>query len=161
MARPSFSLLSDPGHFIALAGGTGLAPKAPGTVGTLAGVGLYVVLSGLDRWPYVALVGLMFLVGVPICGRTARVLGKHDHPAIVWDECVGYLAAMTVANGGIRDIIIGFCAFRFFDIVKPWPIRQLDAMVPGGLGVMLDDLFAAVYTGFFLVLFKYISYSYI
>lgn len=158
--KPSLRLLRDPGHFIALGGGTGLAPKAPGTFGTLAGIGLYLVCSHLDPVPYLALVTLMFWVGVPICDRTSRTLGKHDHPAIVWDECVGFLFAMVLADGGIFDIVSGFCAFRFFDIVKPWPIKQLDACVPGGFGIMLDDLLAAIYSIFVLELFSYISYSY-
>jgi phosphatidylglycerophosphatase A len=158
--EPSFRLLRDPGHFIALGGGLGLAPWAPGTAGTVAGVGLYLVCAELEPLPYLALTGLMFCLGVPICDRTAKVLGEHDHPAIVWDECVGYMATMAAASGGVLDVVAGFCVFRFFDIVKPWPVRQFDTRVPGGLGIMLDDLLAAVYAGFFLELFKYLSYAY-
>ncbi len=93
----------------------------------------------------VLVVALMFGAGVWLCGESARRLGAHDHPAIVWDEIVGYLALMLVLPGGWAWAAAGFVVFRFFDILKPWPIRQLDHGVPGGFGIMLDDVVAAAW----------------
>ena len=94
---------------------------------------------------YLALLALGFVVGIWLCGRTARVLGTHDHPAIVWDEIVGYLATMALRPATGAWPIIGFALFRLFDIAKPWPIAWLDRRVPGGFGIMVDDLLAAAY----------------
>ena len=145
MSRLSPRLLRDPVHFFALGFGAGLAPRAPGTAGTLVGVLLDPLLRPLGLELRVLVVVLMFAFGVWICGESARRLGAHDHPAIVWDEIVGYLALMLVLPGGWAWALAGFVVFRFFDIVKPWPIRQLDHGVGGGLGIMLDDVMAAVW----------------
>jgi len=153
-------LLRDPGHFLALGAGAGLMPKGPGTAGTLVGVMVYWALAGLDKTVYLGVVALLFLVGIPLCRRTAEAMGKHDHPAIVWDEIVGYLATMAFIVPSVRGALIAFVAFRIFDIFKPWPIGELDRRVPGGLGIMLDDLLAAVYAGAVLVFIEYLSYSY-
>ena len=75
----------------------------------------------------------------------SRRLGRPDPPQVVWDEVVGYLACMLAAPPGWYWVVAGFLAFRFFDIVKPWPIAWLDRRVPGGQGIMVDDLAAAVY----------------
>jgi phosphatidylglycerophosphatase A len=143
--RLSPSLLRDPVHFFALGFGSGLAPRAPGTAGTLVGVLLDPVLRPLGLEWRVAVVALMFVVGVWLCGESARRLGAHDHPGIVWDEIVGYLALMLVLPAGWGWTLAGFVVFRFFDIVKPWPIRQLDHGVGGGFGIMLDDVMAAAW----------------
>jgi len=145
VSRLSPRLLRDPVHFFALGFGAGLAPRAPGTAGTLVGVLLDPLLRPLGLELRVLVVVLMFAFGVWICGESARRLGAHDHPAIVWDEIVGYLALMLVLPGGWAWALAGFVVFRFFDIVKPWPIRQLDHGVGGGLGIMLDDVMAAVW----------------
>ena len=157
--RPDWTWLRDPGHFLALGAGSGLAPRAPGTFGSLVGVGVYLVLAPLGPSVCAVALGLMFLVGVPICARTARALGVHDHPAIVWDEVVGVFLTLVCGSGGWLATGVGFVLFRIFDIWKPWPVRWADARVPGGLGVMVDDLLAAVYAGAGLALFEYISYS--
>lgn len=138
-------VLRDPVHFFALGFGTGLAPWAPGTAGTLVGVLLDPLLRPLGLELRVLLVALMFGAGVWLCGASARRLGVHDHPAIVWDEIVGYLALMLVVPAGWGWALAGFVVFRFFDIVKPWPIRQLDHGVGGGLGIMVDDVMAAAW----------------
>jgi phosphatidylglycerophosphatase A len=156
-SRVPASLLRDPGHFIALGGGSGLAPRAPGTFGTLAGLLLYWPLAGLEPAWYFAVCGVLFVAGVPICSRTARALKCHDHPGIVWDECVGILVTLGCGRPGLVTLGLGFLLFRLFDIWKPWPIRLLDARVSGGLGIMLDDLAAAGYAGTGLLLFEYIS----
>lgn len=151
-------LLRDPGHFLALGGGSGLVPKGPGTAGTVVGVGFYALLVGLDKPAYFGLLIALFLVGIPLCERTANAMGVHDHPAIVWDEIVGYLLTMSLVAPSIKAALIGFIAFRIFDIFKPWPINVLDRSVSGGLGIMLDDLLAAVYAAIFLAFIEYLSY---
>jgi len=139
-------LLLNPVHFLALGFGTGCVPKAPGTVGTLAGVLLYLLVQDLPWVYYLSLVCLLYLVGIWICSYTAKALGVHDHPAIVWDEIVGYLVTMFCAPTGWLWIIGGFVLFRIFDIWKPWPIRLLDKHVKGGNGVMVDDLLAGIFS---------------
>ena len=145
MTGLSARLLRDPVHFLALGFGSGLAPRAPGTAGTLVGVLLDPVLRPLGIELRVLVVALMFGAGIWLCGESARRLGTHDHPGIVWDEIVGYLALMLVVPAGWPWALGGFVVFRFFDIVKPWPIRQLDHGVRGGLGIMLDDMMAAAW----------------
>jgi phosphatidylglycerophosphatase A len=153
--RLSPALLRDPVHLFALGFGSGLAPKAPGTAGTLVGVLLDPVLRLLGLEWRVAVVALMFVVGVWLCGESARRLGAHDHPGIVWDEIVGYLALMLVLPAGWGWALAGFVVFRFFDIVKPWPIRQLDHGVGGGFGIMLDDVMAAAWGALVLLGVKF------
>jgi phosphatidylglycerophosphatase A len=137
-------LLRHPAGFAAFGFGSGLVPVAPGTAGTLVAVPLYLLLRELPLAGYLAVIALLFLVGVPVCAHAARQLGVHDHPAIVWDEIVGYLVTMSAAPPGLVWIIAGFVLFRCFDILKPWPIRWCDRRVPGGFGIMLDDLLAGV-----------------
>ncbi|MBI4692815.1 MAG: phosphatidylglycerophosphatase A [Gammaproteobacteria bacterium] len=157
--RVPVALLRDPGHFLALGFGAGLAPRAPGTFGTLAGLLVYWPLAGLDRPWYFAFCAVLFVVGVPICSRTARALRCHDHPGIVWDEVVGILVTLGCGGHGLASVAVGFTLFRLFDIWKPWPVRVCDANVRGGLGIMLDDVAAAIYAGAGLTLFEYISWS--
>jgi phosphatidylglycerophosphatase A len=145
MTPVSPRLLRDPVHFFALGFGSGLAPRAPGTAGTLVGVLLDPLLRPLGLELRILVVALMFGLGVWLCGASARRLGVHDHPAIVWDEIVGYLALMLVVPAGWGWAMAGFVVFRFFDIVKPWPIRQLDHGVKGGVGIMVDDVMAAAW----------------
>jgi phosphatidylglycerophosphatase A len=102
-------------------------------------------MQPLALMPYLAVVALLFLVGIPICAHTANRLGVHDHPGIVWDEIVGYLVTMAFAPAGWLWVAAGFVLFRLFDIVKPWPIRWCDRKVHGGFGIMLDDLLAGVF----------------
>lgn len=148
-------LLRDPVHFLALGFGSGLAPWAPGTAGTLVGVLLDPLLRPLGLELRVLAVALMFGAGVWLCGESARRLGVHDHPAIVWDEIVGYLALMLVVPAGWGWALAGFVVFRCFDIVKPWPIRQLDHGVGGGLGIMVDDVMAAAWGAVVLLGFRF------
>ena len=133
-----------PHHWLAYGFGSGLSPWAPGTVGTAAAIPLYLLLRPLPLVWYLAVLVGMFLIGIWACGKTARELNAHDPSAIVWDEFLGYLLTMTAAPTGWQWVVLGFALFRFFDILKPWPIRELDRRVKGGLGVMLDDLAAGV-----------------
>jgi phosphatidylglycerophosphatase A len=137
-------LLRHPLDFLALGFGSGLVPRAPGTAGTVAAIPLYLVLQSLTWQVYLPRVAVLFLVGIPICAHTARRLGVHDHPGIVWDEIVGYLVTMAFAPPGWMWVLAGFVLFRFFDVLKPWPIRWFDRRVGGGFGIMVDDLLAGV-----------------
>ncbi len=134
-----------PVRCLAFGFGSGLSPHAPGTAGTLVAVPLYLLLSLLPESVYAALILLAFVAGIYLCGRTARDLEVHDHPGIVWDEFVGYWITMLAAPSGWTWLLFGFVLFRLFDIVKPWPIRRIDHSVPGGLGIMLDDVLAGCY----------------
>jgi len=131
--------LGDPVHLLAAGFGTGLAPRAPGTAGTVPGVVLYLALAELPLAAYLAVTAALFAAGVWICARAAEDLRHHDHPGIVFDEMIGYLVAMAGAPQGWPWVLAGFVLFRAFDILKPWPISVLDRRVKGGLGIMLDD----------------------
>ncbi|MCX7946902.1 MAG: phosphatidylglycerophosphatase A [Hydrogenophilus sp.] len=140
-----------PHHWIAFGLGSGLAPWAPGTFGTLAAIPLYLLLSPLAWIDYLIVVGILTLIGIWACDLTARELGTKDPPAIVWDEFIGFLLTMSVvpsawltAPWGWLWILAGFAAFRLFDIWKPWPIRLIDERMHGGLGIMLDDILAGL-----------------
>ena len=137
-------LLRHPVDLLALGFGSGLLPRAPGTAGTIVAIPLYLVMQSLALPVYVLLVAVLFLLGIPICAHTAKRLGVHDHPGIVWDEIVGYLVTMTFAPTGWLWVLAGFLLFRFFDVLKPWPIRWLDRRVGGGFGIMVDDLLAGI-----------------
>ena len=142
---PAFrELLARPHHLLAFGLGSGLAPRAPGTAGTLAAIPLYLSLSPLSLPLYVAVVVLVSVLGVWLCGATAREIGVHDHPGIVWDEWAGYLLTMTAAPPGWMWVLAGFVLFRLFDIVKPWPVGWADRRLGGGLGIMLDDILAGL-----------------
>ena len=137
--------LKNPVHFLALGFGSGCIPKLPGTAGSLVGVLFYFFISPLPVTYYAGIVLVLFLAGIWLCDRTARDLGVHDHPAIVWDEIVGYLVTMIYAPQGWIWMIAGFILFRLFDIWKPWPINRIDKSVTGGLGIMLDDVIAGIF----------------
>ena len=135
----------DPVQLAATAFGAGLAPRAPGTFGTLAAVPLYLLLAPLPLHHYLLAVALVVALGIPICHVASRRMGVSDHPAIVWDEVAGYLLTMAAAPAGWVWVVAGFLLFRLFDIAKPWPVCVADRRVHGGLGIMLDDLLAAGY----------------
>ena len=137
-------LLRHPADLLALGFGSGLAPVAPGTAGTVVAIPLYFLLQPLALHIYLMLVTGLFLIGIPLCAHTARRLGVHDHPGIVWDEIVGYLVTMTFAPPGWLWIVAGFVLFRLFYVLKPWPIKWLDRKVGGGFGIMVDDLLAGI-----------------
>lgn len=143
--QPISISLKDPVHFLAFGFGSGLAPKAPGTFGTLAAVPLYLGLVQLPFGVYLAALAVALVAGVWICGESARRIGVHDHSGIVWDEVAGYLLTMVLFVPSAVSICAGFLAFRLFDVVKPWPIGWLDQRVHGGLGIMLDDVVAALF----------------
>jgi len=145
-------LLSHPAHFVALGLGSGLAPRAPGTFGTLAAFPIYYLLDagmravGPGDAGMLVVALLFFVLGVWACGRTGRDIGVADHGGMVWDEIVAFLLVLIVAPEGPWWRVAAFVLFRFFDIVKPPPIRHFDRKWKGGFGVMFDDILAAFYT---------------
>lgn len=148
-------LLSHPAHFIALGLGSGLAKKAPGTWGTLAALPLYALLNaGLNpQWIAMLCVPVFFL-GAWAAGKTCADLGVEDYGGVVIDEIVAMWLVLALAPATPTGWLGAFVLFRIFDIAKPWPIGWLDARIPGGLGVMLDDLLAAVYSILVLLIFQ-------
>ena len=146
MKKINSSLLKNPIHFLALGFGSGLSPVAPGTFGTLAAIPIYLILVlSINSTVYLLIVVLLALLGFWLCGKSAEDLGVHDHPGIVWDEIVGFLITMYLAPLSWLWIVVGFCLFRLFDIIKPWPISKLDREVGGGVGIMLDDIVAGIF----------------
>lgn len=144
-ARVPAKLLLNPAHLLSLGFGSGLSPKMPGTMGTVIGVGLYLLLPELDWKIFLGLIITSFITGVFLCGYTAKVLNVHDHPGIVWDEIVGYFITMFMVPKTWIWILSGFVLFRIFDIWKPWPISLADKHLKGGLGIMLDDVIAGIF----------------
>ena len=138
------AILSNPIHLLAFGFGSGLSPKAPGTVGTVVAVLIYLLLPAMSALVYAGLVVLAFVLGIWLCGKTADDLGVHDHGGIVWDEFVGYWITMFMAPAGLIWVIVGFLLFRLLDIFKPWPIKWADKELSGGLGIMLDDVLAGI-----------------
>ncbi|CAM2938588.1 phosphatidylglycerophosphatase A [Legionella worsleiensis] len=134
----------DPAYFIAFGFGSGLMPVAPGTWGTLAAVPLYLLMMNTHWGVYLFLTVLAFVLGVWVSDKVSSDLGVHDYKGIVWDEVVGYLLTMFLVPQGVFWMIAGFILFRLFDIWKPQPIRYLDQKIHGGLGIMIDDVAAAV-----------------
>ena len=145
------AVLRNPVHLLATGLGVGLSPYAPGTVGSLLAL---VPCFWIVGWPWqwqAALAAIVFVAGIFVCGSSAARLGAHDHPAIVLDEVAAMLMLMLVVPSPWPWLVIAFVLFRFFDIVKPWPIREMDHRLSGGLGIMLDDQMAAVYTAICLI----------
>lgn len=130
--------------FLGLGFGSGLSPKAPGTLGTVAAIPLYWLLSGTSPTLYIGITIALFLAGIHICHVTEQKIGIQDHSGIVWDEVVGLLVTMTFVTPSWATLLVGFLSFRLFDVLKPWPIRWFDRKVHGGFGIMLDDLIAAL-----------------
>ncbi len=148
------ALLRDPVHLLALGFGSGLAPIAPGTFGSIVGL-----LFGLALAPFglpiaLAVTVVLTLAGIWICGESARKLGVHDHPAIVWDEVAGMMLTLLAAPATWWGSLLAFGLFRLFDIWKPWPIREIDHGMRGGLGIMLDDVMAALMAAILLLIIK-------
>jgi phosphatidylglycerophosphatase A len=151
---PAHRIFRDPYCFLAFGFGSGLAPFAPGTFGTLAAVPIYALVAGLSVPVYLAVVIVLFLAGIRICQYCEDSLGVQDHSGIVWDEIVGYLITLTAVPFSWKAAAVGFVLFRAFDVLKPWPISRLDRTVHGGLGVMLDDALAGCFAAACLYLLR-------
>jgi len=139
------ALLSHVDGWIASGCGSGLVPRAPGTVGSLAALLPWLGLRLLPLPAYLLVLAAAFVLGVWACGRAARRVGLHDPGAFVWDEFVGqWLALLPVLAGPWWGVALGFALFRLFDVWKPWPVGWADRRLHGGLGVMADDVLAGL-----------------
>lgn len=151
------SIWRNPLHFIAFGFGTGTLPFAPGTFGTLIAIPFYLLLEPLPLSLYLGLVFLLTLGAIVLSNHVENALKIHDHPGMCVDEIIGYLITMIHAPQGLIWVLVGFLCFRLFDIWKPWPIRQIDQSISGGLGVILDDALAGLYSMLCLQLIAFIS----
>ncbi len=155
--RPALRALRDPVQLLALGFGSGLVPAAPGTAGSLIGLAAAILVAQWGAWAAAATTAVVVVAGVWICGEGAQRLGVHDHPAIVWDEIAGMMIAMLAAPQGWGWAALAFALFRLFDIMKPWPIREIDHAMRGGAGIMLDDVMAGILAALGLLLARSIT----
>jgi phosphatidylglycerophosphatase A len=154
--KPDFKfLLSNPVYLLSFGFGSGLAKKAPGTFGTIVGLPMYLLLEPhLNLFMMLALITVLFAIGIWFCDKTGEALGVNDYKGIVWDEIVAMMLVMTCTPPGYVWAIVAFAAFRFFDIFKPFPISFFDKNYHNGFGVMFDDILAAGYAILVLEVFK-------
>lgn len=148
-------LFSHPAHLLSFGFGAGLSPRAPGTAGTLVGFPLYWYLAPrLSDALFILVLIWAFAIGVWVCDITGKALGVSDYGGIVWDEIVAFVMVLFFTPAGFFWQLLAFSLFRFFDIVKPEPIRHFDKTWHGGLGVMFDDILAAGYALLSLAIIK-------
>lgn len=144
--RPTSGFVfSHPAHVIAFGFGAGLAPRAPGTFGTLLAWAISWTIGLFYPEAMLITALLFFALGVWACDVTARHLGVADHGGMVWDEVAAFLLILAIVPPELAWQAAAFGAFRFFDIAKPPPIRYFERRYGGGFGVMFDDLIAAAY----------------
>lgn len=144
--QPNLKLLMQhPAYFCGLGFGSGLAKKAPGTFGTLIGFPLFWLIAGYSLSMQLLIISILFVIGIYFCSATGKALGVADHGGIVWDEIVAMMLVLTFTPMQLQWWLAAFLLFRLFDIWKPFPIRQFDAKLKNGFGVMLDDLLAGIY----------------
>jgi phosphatidylglycerophosphatase A len=148
--EPNAGLLKIPSCALAFSFGAGFSPWAPGSAGALVAFPLFAILQFVPLWMVVAALLVFLVMGCIACGRATQILGKQDHGAIVWDETFGMLLVLLLAPSSLWWWVLAFVAFRFFDIVKPWPVRYADVYADGGVAIMFDDILAAVYAVAFL-----------
>ncbi|MSQ80591.1 MAG: phosphatidylglycerophosphatase A [Candidatus Methylopumilus sp.] len=151
-------LFKSPSYFIALGFGAGLSKRAPGTLGTLVAIPLYLLLSSFTILVQIFIAILFFIGGILVCDQTALALKIKDPGAIVWDEIGAFFLMLVIVQTHFNaiQIIELFLLFRLFDIWKPFPINYLDKHIDGGLGIMLDDYVAALFALFFYGLFQWL-----
>jgi phosphatidylglycerophosphatase A len=146
-------LLASPAGWIACGFGSGLAPKAQGTFGSLAAILPWLLLRELSTPAWLGVIVVAFAIGVWACDVAGRILGVDDHRSLVWDEFVGlWITLLPALVAPWWAVIAGFLLFRLFDVWKPWPIAWFDRRVKGGFGVMLDDVIAGIFAGIVLYL---------
>lgn len=143
--KPSL-LLKNPIHLLSFGLGAGLSQKAPGTVGTLVGFPLFAALMAMTLATQLALLAILFVIGVICCQITGTAVGEPDHGGIVIDEIVSFALVLAFVPATLFWWMAAFGTFRFFDIVKVWPASWIDKAVKNGFGVMLDDLVAALFS---------------
>ncbi|OCG16242.1 phosphatidylglycerophosphatase A [Gilliamella sp. App6-5] len=141
--------LTNPIHFLAVGLGSGMSPIMPGTMGSLMAIPLWLLFYGLQPALYWIFILVTFIFGCFICQKTSDDTHTHDSGHIVWDEFVGmWITLFFIPQLSVMWIAIAFVAFRVFDMAKPWPIRWFDKRVPGGFGIMVDDVIAAIFSSF-------------
>ncbi len=131
--------------FIATGAWTGYLPKAPGTWGSALGVAIWLPLRTLGLPAYLGVTGLLLIAGTIAAGAAEKIVDRGDPGLVVIDEIVGQLIALAMAPAHPLAALAGFTLFRFFDILKPFPVSWLDQHIHGGLGIMLDDVMAGIY----------------
>jgi len=136
----------NPLYFIAFGLGSGAIPIAPGTFGTIFAIPFYLLLQPLSFVFYLVFVFIFCIFSMWLCHRISRDIQIHDHPGMCIDEFAGFFVTMIAAPIGWQWIVIGFLLFRLFDIWKPWPIRFIDEKIPGGIGMVLDDILAGIFS---------------
>lgn len=135
----------NPLYFIAFGFGSGAAPFAPGTFGTLAAIPFYYLLRLLPLYGYLIFLVAFIVFSSWLCDKISRATHTNDHPGMCIDEFAGFFVTMIAAPPGFTWIVLGFLLFRFFDIYKPWPIRYVDEHIHGGFGMVFDDVLAGLY----------------
>ncbi|OCG48257.1 phosphatidylglycerophosphatase A [Gilliamella sp. Choc5-1] len=144
-----FLKLTNPIHFLAVGLGSGLSPIMPGTMGSLMAIPLWLLFYGLQPALYWVFILVTFIFGCFICQKTSDDTHTHDSGYIVWDEFVGmWITLFFIPQLSVMWIAIAFVAFRIFDMAKPCPIRWFDKRIPGGFGIMVDDVIAAIFSSF-------------
>lgn len=151
------SVWTNPLHFIAFGFGSGAVPFAPGTFGTLIAIPFYLCMQNLSHYQYLFLLIAIAIFSVWLCEKVSKEIQVHDHPGMCIDEVVGYLVTMFAAPHGFRWIVFGFILFRLFDIWKPWPIHIIDKKMQGGIGMILDDVLAGIYS---LIVLRILSWMF-
>ena len=149
--------LTNPIHFLAVGLGSGLSPIMPGTMGSLMAIPLWLLFYGLTPMLYWVFILVTFIFGCFVCQKTSDDTHTHDSGHIVWDEFVGmWITLFFIPQISILWVTIAFVAFRIFDMAKPWPIRWFDKRVPGGFGIMVDDVIAAIFSSLSVYLLTFI-----
>jgi phosphatidylglycerophosphatase A len=152
------ALLSSPAGWLACGFGSGLAPVAQGTFGSLAAILPWLLLRQLSLPVNLLVIAIGFAIGVWACDVAGRALGVDDHRSLVWDEFIGqWIALLPALLAPWWAVIAGFALFRLFDVWKPWPIRWLDRHLKGGMGVMVDDVVAGLFAAILLWLVLHLA----
>lgn len=140
------SIWQKPTHFIAFGFGAGALPIAPGTFGTLMAIPFYLCMHLLPIYVYLGVLVIVTIVSMWLCQNVSKEIAVHDHQGMCLDEIVGFLVTMFAVPFKLKYIVLGFILFRLFDIWKPQPIRFLDEKIKGGVGMILDDVLAGIYS---------------
>ena len=163
-------------YWLGIGLGSGLPNRAAGTWGTVGGLVVAIPMLWLGFWGFLAVTVVGALVGSYICGKTSDLMGVHDDPHIVWDEWVGMWVSLlpilwlhfyddALLQGHQLSLLLlyfaAFVAFRFFDILKPFPIKWVDKNVSGGFGILIDDILAGLMAGFVLIAFVSVLVTYV
>lgn len=163
-------------YWLGIGLGSGLPKRAAGTWGTVGGLVVAIPMLWLGFWGFLAVTVVGGLVGSYICGKTSDLMGVHDDPHIVWDEWVGMWVSLlpilwlhfyddALLQGHQLSLLLlyfaAFVAFRFFDILKPFPIKWVDKNVSGGFGILIDDILAGLMAGVVLIIFVSVLVNYV